>query len=48
MTGIASECTGLPTTHCAGKSKKTLGKPNNAAVGPEKTLSRQNFKRKVV
>jgi hypothetical protein len=27
---------------------KTLGKPNNAAVGPEKTLSRQNFERKVV
>jgi hypothetical protein len=30
------------------EKQKTLGKPNSAAVGPEKTLSRQNFKRKVV
>jgi len=30
------------------EEQKTLGKPNNAAVGPEKTLSRQNFKRNVV
>jgi len=30
------------------EEQKTLGKPNNAAVGPEKTLSRQNFKRKVL
>jgi len=35
-------------TRCAGEEQKKLGKPNNAAVGPEKTLSRQNFKRKVV
>src|SRR5215469_384471 len=28
--------------------QKTLGKPNKAAFRPEKTLSRQNFKRKVV
>jgi len=38
------------TTHDAlrREEQKTLGKLNNAAVGPEKTLSRQNFKRKVV
>jgi hypothetical protein len=34
-------------TRRAGEEQK-LGKRNNAAVGPEKTLSRQNFKRKVV
>ena len=31
---------------CAGRSKRRLASPT-AAVGPEKTLSRQNFKRKV-
>ena len=29
------------------EKQKTLGKPNSAAVGPEKTLSRRNFKRKL-
>jgi hypothetical protein len=38
------------TTHDAlrREEQKRLGKPNNAAVGAEKTLSRQNFRRKGV
>jgi hypothetical protein len=38
------------TTHDAlrREEQKKLGKPNNAAVGAEKTLSRQNIKRKIV
>jgi len=42
MTGAAS------VRRARREKQKTLGKPNNAAVGPEKTLSRQNFERKVV
>jgi len=46
MTGTALHW----TTHdvLRREEQKTLGKPNNAAGRAEKTLSRQNFKRKVV